>query len=464
MLSSTSKGDMPFTAVQIIAVTVAILAIGMIFFYLFWRATTITIGDKEIIKQFSFIFKNKKTVPYVKIASVNVVRTLFDRLLGTATIRININSAVNPTVPEIAFVLKNDIANEVRNELSARIHGLNYESQIDQIYESVVKLTAKDSIMHGLFGHSTGYILMSLGNSLFGVFLFIFLGGLKEGIFELAITFLIVGLSMFIAVFAMIIRYFNFKVYRIGDTIYLHHGAIQLYKTSFKIGKINAVHIKRTLVARLLNKAVLEVEVVGVNATSDATPVLCILTSMENINKIISEVIPEFRYEAEGAPQPPAAAKAWLMRAVISTSLVGLVTIAITFGIVSLAKLDVETAIVAYLVAFVVIIVTAIISLTAAHVGYKACRLDIGESLFFFRFGIVDRSDYIIQYDRVQIADVFAWPVARHMGLARCGIRLLSAIGASRIKSGFYVVDDVERIQERVLQRIRDGTYDYRKY
>ena len=95
--------------------------------------------------------------------------------------------------------------------------------------------------------------------------------------------------------------------------------------------------------------------------------------------------------------------------------------------------------------------------------GFNKNRLDIGEDMFMFETGIVDRSRTIMQYDRAQIVKVYALPSARRRGLARCKVSMLSSQGHSSSLSGYYPVEKLEIIGKEVLERIKDGRYDYKK-
>ncbi|MGN1045252.1 MAG: PH domain-containing protein [Candidatus Methanomethylophilaceae archaeon] len=449
-----------------IVLLVAVLAVAAALIVVFWARTYVHTTETEIVSEFNFIMHKRKTVPFSKIASVNVVRNIFDRLFGTATIQVNINSAINAAKPEITLCLKNDLANEARGYLSSRIYGLNYVSESEQVYESAVNLSNRDSILHGIFGTSSWFVLMSaffLAVSVASMF-FQAHGDVKA----IVSTSLLFALSFVIPMVALILRYYNFRVYRLGDTIYLQHGAIQLYKTSFKVNKINSVRIKRTFFARLMNKACLEVDVVGINATQDTVPILCILTSMDNIEKLMREVVPDFIYEKEGEAQPKSAAYPWLMRA----TWVALATLAVYaypmwymfFGDLAIFEGD-EFFIMPFrllLVGSFAVLVLAYYA--AAHVGFNKNRMDIGEDMFMFETGIVDRVRTVMQYDRAQKVDVYAWPAARSRGLARCRVHMLSAAGRSVAVSGYYPAEKLETIGEEIMGRIADGRYDYRRF
>ena len=430
---------------------------------IFWARTTVCATETELISEFDFIMHKRKTVPYYKLASVNVVRTLSNRVFGTATIQVNINSAINAARPEISFCLKNDLANKVRDELSSRIYGLNYSSEQEHVYESSVTLTNKDAILHGVFGNNS-WLFIGAVISLMLTSLSITLMT-KEDVIGFVVTCVCAATSFIIPAIALILRYYNFRVYRIGDTIYLQHGAIQLYKTSFKVNKINSVRIKRTFFARLMGKACLEVDVVGINATQDTTPVLCILTSMENIEKLMREVVPDFVYENEGEKQPGRAAVPWLLKAFWASCATAIVYAYpvwfLHFGDVSALN---DTVLLSLRLATVGSFgLLVMIYFAAAHVGFNKNRLDIGENMFMFETGIVDRSRTIMQYDRAQIVKVYALPSARRRGLARCKVRMLSSQGHSSSLSGYYPVEKLEIIGNEVLERIKDGRYDYKK-
>ena len=448
-----------------IIMMLGILAVSSVLIVIFWANTYVYTTETEIVSEFNFIMHRHKTVPFSKIASVNVVRNIFNRLFGTATIQVNINSAINAAKPEIVLCLKNDMANQVRDHLSSRIYGLNYVSDSEQVYESAVNLSNRDSILHGIFGTSSWLVLMS------GFFLVLSVVSMfmqsRGDLTGLISTSLLFALSFVIPMVLLILRYYNFRVYRIGDTIYLQHGAIQLYKTSFKVNKINSVRIKRTFFARLMKKACLEVDVVGINATEDTAPILCILTTMDNIEKLMREVVPDFVYEKEGDAQPKSAAYPWLMRATLG-ALATATAYAypmwyMFFGDLSFFEGD-EVFIMPIRILLVVSFAVLVLAYyAAAHVGFNKNRLDIGEDMFMFETGIVDRVRTVMQYDRAQKVDVYAWPAARRRGLARCRVHMLSAAGNSVAVSGYYPVEKLEVIGTEVMDRIADGRYDYRK-
>ena len=424
-----------------------------------WSRTNFYVTDEEIIKEYKFIGRSKKVVNFNKVASVNIRRTFFNRIFGTSTVLVNVNSSVNAGVPEISFVLKKDLANVVKDELAAKMYGLNYTSEKEEVYGSVVEFSNKDSILHGLLGNSSSSILISLGSIVFTIIFFTY------DLAEIGLLLILSVVSMAVTMISLIIRYYNFRVYRLGDTIYLSHGAIQLYTTSFKVNKINAVKIKRTLFARMLGKASIEVEVVGLN-TEGSTPVLCILTSMENVQKIIDEVVPDFKYDVEGLHQPKVAAYPWLMKAFLgsaATAFVALLIIGAMYNdreVLEYFDISIELAVGAVIACFIVL---AIVYFGLAHLAFNSHKFDLGDDTFLVQFGVLDHTRAIIQYDRVQSSDVSSMPMPRRLGLARINVSLLSSMGKMKIQSGYFERDMLDKVSDIVLERLANGKYDYRK-
>src|SRR5690554_6205796 len=81
-----------FEGTPVAAVLLAAIVALLLFYYRQWKLTTIRFNEAEIVVERNTLFKMKKTLPYTKIASVNVNRGIINRLFGTSRLQININS------------------------------------------------------------------------------------------------------------------------------------------------------------------------------------------------------------------------------------------------------------------------------------------------------------------------------------------------------------------------------------
>jgi putative membrane protein len=282
------------------------------------------------------------------------------------------------------------------------------------------------------------------------------------------------SLLMFVAVqvapsVSLILRYYNYKVYRRGDTVYLQHGLIRTYKTSFDVSRINAVRVKSTLAARLLGRSCIEAEVVGLVSEGGerSRPVLCLLKDDATQQRVLRELVPEFVYERRPNKQPEGAKRVLLIRAAVTSLVVALAMVVPSVYVYRevaalTGVIGTPSVVLQYMLPLVAALAILAI-LYAAHVSYRVTEFDAGEDLFTFVNGAVDRETVVMNYDKVQMVWITQGPVARIFGVSRGSVYMLSSTGSSSISSGYFPGSQLERINEIVMDRITSGRYDYRK-
>ncbi|MDR0887813.1 MAG: PH domain-containing protein [Candidatus Methanoplasma sp.] len=435
-------------------------AVSAPFFVLFWARTTIEFEEDGAVVESNILFKKKKTIPYSKVASVNLVRNIYNRIFGTSTLQININSSVNVLKPEASFVFDMETAERLRWEITSK---LSVEKQVEvSTEEPDISFTLKDAVEYGIFGAPTSRLIVAillLGYTVFSI-LFLNSGGIL-----LALLLLVVGEVLPIIMNSL--KYSDFKVYRSENQIHLQHGALQKYNTRFDVSKINAVRIRRPLFARLAGKACLEVEVIGINAVEKETiPLLCLLVREQELDRIITKLIPEFVVDISKDKQPKSARSPLLVKATAySVIILAIMAYPIYWfnrpdsAIEGLG--DAEFTAVGYLVSAATI-AAVVWMFYCAHVRLRVSEFGKGTDMFVIVNGVIDRETVIIQYDRVQIVSVAAGPMPRRLGLARATVSLLSSLGAREIKTGYFRKEELSEIGDIMLERLSSG-YDYRK-
>lgn len=444
-----------------IAPTALIIAFFMIFFIGSWSKRTITIEDSQIVEESNFIFKRRKVVPYDRIASANIVRNVFNRIFGTVNLQITINSSQNAQEPNINFTFGLAIGERIRADIMKRTFDQEYTAAEEVLHESDIVFRGSDAILYGLIGASSW-------NSVFGLVMFMYsiisllldsTGGFLFGMFMLFINTVIPMVSL-------MLRYYNFKVYRVGDNIRIEHGLIQTYRTSFDVKKINAVRIRRNMFARLFGRCSIEAEVVGISvASKDVTPIICLLISEERLNDAMSRLLPEFVCDIPVSPEPKSGVLAHLSRTTIYSLVFALFACVPILPFFFYIPTDpVPSYRMAVLYIYIASVVAIIIGAYAVSLtAHRINRFGVGEDKFRVVAGAVDRTDTIMQYDRVQMNEVFSSPIARRHGLARCRIYQLSSVGKRIETTGFFKENELEKVSDTVMDRIITGKYDYRR-
>jgi len=449
----------------IAALISAALVLAVLFNYRQWKMTVIRFGETDVVIERSTLFKLKKTLPYSKIAAVNVNRGIVNRLFGTSRLMININSGHNAMAPEAALTFKRDMADRIRTELSQRLY--QHELPVEESGETLVSFSPADVVLHSLFAVPTLQNLLGalfLVNSVYELYLSVATDAAAGGsaLISLGMFFLVQVVPSVMQLF----RYYNFKVYRKGDVIYLQHGLVRTYRTSFPISKVNAVRVKSTLASRLLHRSCIEAEVVGI-ATNDGNgntrPVICLLKDDATIQRLLGELVPEFVYERWPSKQPSGARSVLRVRTIIAS--LALVAVMAYPSLIIYGDEAPRAGMMA-LSPFVLPALTALAVLAfvgAARASYRIRELDIGEELFTFVNGILDRETVIMSYDKVQMVWVVRGPIARRFDVASATVYMLSSTGTKNVSSGLFPESELKRIGDIVMERIASGKYDPRR-
>lgn len=445
----------------------AFLFVALVLFnYRQWSRTTIQFNERDVVVERNTLFKMKKTLPYAKVASVNINRGILNRVFGTSRLLVNINSGSGATVPEAVLTFRQDVAEAIRTGMAERLYGHDHVPE-EEPAEPPVTFSPADVIVHGLFSVSTYQTVSGfafLAYSIVQIYVSTVTGAGAGGT-------ALVSLLMFFTIqlapsVSLIFHYYNYRVYRRGDTIYLEHGLVRTYKTSFDASRINAVRVKRTLAARLLHRSCIEAEVVGLASGSGESlrPVLCLLKDDATQQRLLEDLVPEFVAEHGRERQPAGARSVLLIRAALASLALVLAT---AYPSIYLYRETAALAGIAGLVLpYALPLATAVAILAifyATSVSYRITEFGTDSDLFTFVNGAVDRETVVMNYDKVQMVRITRGPVARVFGVARARVHLLSAVGGASVSSGYFAGSRLAAIGETVMERIASGEYDYRK-
>ncbi len=447
-------------------VCAAALVVVVFFNYRQWKMTIIRFNEMDMVIERSTLFKLKKTLPYSKIAAVNVNRGLLNRLFGTSKLMININSGHNAMAPEASLTLRQDVAERIRNDVSRRMYAHDLAPEEEENVEMLVSFSPADVVIHSLFSVPTFQNLLGavfLLNSVIELYRSTVAdaGSGGSALTSLGMFFLVQVVPSTMQLF----RYYNFKAYRKGSIIYLQHGLVRTYKTSFSISKVNAVRVKSTLASRLMHRSCIEAEVVGIasnDGNGNTRPVICLLKDDATIQKVLGELVPEFVYERGPSRQAEGARSVLMARAAIASVI--LVAIMTYPSLIAYGEHSSRTGVMAAL-AYVLPLLTALAIasfILAARASYRIREIDIGEELFTFVNGILDREMVVMSYDKVQMVWVTRGPIARRFGVSRGTVYMLSSMGTKSISSGLFPEAQLDRIGDIVMDRIVTGKYDHR--
>ncbi len=449
--------DMPFFAGLALA-ALALLVVLVAFYYRQWKLTFVRFGETDIVVERKTLFKLKKTIPYSRIASVNLNRGILNRLSGTSKLMVNINSGYNAIRPEATLTFEQHLSDRLRSDISQRIYGGEMPSFEET--EQVARFTPMDVILHGLFSVPTQQSVIGaffLLNSIYEQYRVV-IGVEDAGPGGSFISLVLFFIFLLLPALRHMVYYWGFKVHRQGDTIFLEHGLIRTYKTSFQISRINAIRVKNTLFSRLLGRSSIEAEVVGIGSadgSGNTRPLISLLANDAKTQSLLQELVPEFIYERKAEKQPGGARRVLVTKGVISSAVL-IAVMAYPSLLAYEAFSDGGNGIIGALLPYALPIVTALAVLGIAYsvsASLRVREVDTGEELFTFVNGILDRETVIMSYDKVQMVHVVRGPLARHFDVSSAKVYLLASSGTSSISSGLFPEDRLERIGQIVMER-----------
>ena len=425
--------------------------------YRHWARTRICIGENDIVIRRDTVFVAERTIPYNRIAAVNADRGIINRMFGTVRLKVNVNTSVNAFTSEATLTFRREEAEEIYAELSEKIFGKARDERSRDPEGPKIPFTRKGIILHGLFGISSYQTLTML--TLLTYYIIGSMYSERDPISAL-IALAIAAAMNIVPLLFTVIKYVNFKISRAGDVIYIQHGSLRKYRSSFHISKMNAVRTRSTFFTRIMKRAYIEAEVVGMDGSygrrSKIRPMLCPLSRVSVLQEFMEATIPEFIYPHSPKGQPlRAAIPLTLKAAAISAIFIGAAAFIAMMALEALEELGLgeefgpeitSAAVLAAMIAVAVSVIWIILSTITK-------RFDAGDEMFLFKNGVLDHETVIMYYDKAQTVRISSGPVTRMLGLARCEVAMLATAGKRVTASGFFFERDLSVIMDRVRRR-----------
>ena len=310
----------------------ALLAIIVFFSWLSWKFTYISTVDDNLIYESGVIFKRKVSIPVSKINTIDKGRNLFQRIVGTQTLKIDTGAIAGAADKKAEL----DLVFSVKRGDEIRDYILNRSAQDESALRSVgdspiiehgepqwaIKASFWDFFLYGLTSSS----VLKLFGMLFVVACFV--AQLSESVLEvlsdaaqpaadavvglltkspifmlialaIAIVFVLFVICNIVNIAWAAIRFYNFRVARDGDNVVIRYGLISLKNYTLPVRNIHAIQIKQNIWQQLLKKASVEIITVGYGNEQNETALLFPLIGCENLDALINEVLPEYSGSVE---------------------------------------------------------------------------------------------------------------------------------------------------------------------
>ena len=254
----------------LIVLTGALSLVGLTAFweYLVWKNYSFFFEEKNLNIEHGVLRKKHREIPLSRIQNVDIQRNIFERIFGIAVVSLE-TAGGNTTEASLKYV---DL--ETGRDIQKKFRRLKKGDNLEQSEEAeqrdlIFELEPKELLLLGITSVNTRVV--------FGLFALIglaggALGSAVEGAgISLAAAISIIGvIGIFTTVTGSfvtnILRYFDFKLYRVEDSLEFERGLLNRSEGSIPLEKIQKLTVEENPLKRFFGYSTLKIETAGYSA------------------------------------------------------------------------------------------------------------------------------------------------------------------------------------------------------
>lgn len=392
----------------------------------YWRLTTFYVDDTDFVYARKTMFRAESRLPIRNIAVVNVERNIFERLIGTAKVKIDLNSSKTASSTDFKFVLRLEEARQLKETLMQIKQTLTGEAMPDsdsdsaqpagEAREQVAFFTVPQALRHKLLS------MPVINWTCTFVMLFILPQLRISGDYNMSRLWFLLVIAVLGWVWSIVngtLNLGNYKVEKDSRTIYITCGVINQRQYVFETDKINAVMVNQPLLARFFGLASIDLAVVGFGNERNETTHLCLISDRQQIDAVLRACVPDFICTAPVQHSHPLK----LVKPVLRAFLVG--------GAMMLFWTTYRGAWILALIVFAVALIGAISE-------YLISDFAADRELVRYTGGSFNKRTCMCKYGDIQDMRVQTNVLYRRLGLSSMRFTILAAVAARKHKTGWY--------------------------
>lgn len=304
---------------------VLFVILDIIFSIIGWKYEYISIKDNEIHYYKGIFSKETLIIPKKSFKSMDISQNLIERLLVYKIVKIE-SPSKDFGIDDIKMSLNNEQIDILK---SFSLNDLNKEC-LDDVNEDYVINNIKDNEEHKeikeknietkklvIYGFTSFNLFVAL------IFIFNILGKLDDfissdylsniidGAFKnnsrgMSILLIVAGLLIFLIILKLIatayyvVKYYNFTLLKENNNIKITYGLFSTKEFSFKDNNIKLIKIKSNPIRQFLNIYELNLIIKGYTGEGNEKIIMYPIGSLNEINYIIKEFIPEWSFKGTG--------------------------------------------------------------------------------------------------------------------------------------------------------------------
>ncbi len=433
-----SRGFDPQTLVLVLLGALVVAALGTVWGFLSWRATTYEVAGGAFRLRQGVVQKNERTIPLDHVQSVDTVQGVVQRLFGVVEVRLE-TAGGGASEPDASLAaLDRADAEALRREIEG---SRRVPVEAEEGPDVLRRLRTRDLLVAGATSGQIGVAL-----SLIAVASQLLDDVLSEGLARrlvetvaprsvTAVLLLVLALGLLawlLAIGGTVLAYTGFTLSRDGEFLYIRRGLLERREATIPLARIQAVRVVEGLLRQPFGLASLRVESAGYGEDAGVSTTLFPLLPRKEVQSLLLAAAPEFA----GAPPLNSLPKRALRRYVFRATAPVLVLLAAALA--SFLVFDLSWGFAALL-----------LLLPAAFYGWLRHR-DAGwaleEDRLVVRSRLLTRTTAIAPRRRLQWRATVRSPLQRRARLATFQARVASGGGGTELGVTDLGSDDAEAL------------------
>ena len=443
-----------FQALAGTGIVLVIVAIILIYNWLVWAKTWISIDNEAIVIEHNLLNRKVNTIGMKNISNINMEQNIFERIVGTYKIKLDTNSVTTANETDVKIILSKEKAEWFKQQVMQRMNE-EYEevAVIEEEYD--VEYKAKDIIMHCVYTASPIAVLFCIA---FIVGCAIALNSVNTGaalvdglinVLGSVLAILVIIGSVFQSLVRDFFVYYGFKARRHDNKIYLTHGFFKKRQYTIAVDKINAVKLEAPLVSRILGRQFVKVICVGVGDEENENSMLLLSEKKAEMERKLSILLPEFVIQQpEVIPREKNSIWSEVLGYIILFVICG--AIAIVCGVLDVFKFEVQWL---RVVIIAICILIPVLSIISTYLNFKTCGIGLEKNNLLIIKGSYSKSSIWIPYSKIQELQYAQGPIDRHFDYASGNVYILAAIMDSFHSTSYFKTEVFDEIRKKMLQR-----------
>lgn len=423
-----------------------------------WSKTYISICENTLVIERNTMNRMKYTIAASSISNVNMEQNLFEMLIGTSKLKLDTNSLSTANKTDVQILLKTAQAEALKQHLMSMMHQDAPAPQPEAAKEAAAMPDAPasfdshadfgDILVHGFFSISLFSLLilvLSIAGAVFSIREAIFSGS-TEGLAGFLVSFLVIfGLfaSSFWDIARGFIQYYNFRVRRLEDRLYIQYGLLRKVSYTVPVDKIQALKINQTLSARIGGRYMAEIINIGMgDEGNDRNSFLVLYCRKDTLLKRLSSLLPEFAdsLELDVQRQPARVWAVWLIPFGIAGLLLGFLSW-------SLYWFQILTAF--WCIAAPLLMAGGCLLLMILR--YLTCGCALKEDYVLAVNGYLGRRVTMAAYHQIQYVELKQNPLAMLLHLQKGRLHLLAGAGNQIHDLPYFSSKKIDFFRRRLL-------------